>query len=62
MEYDKIKAKLEKSNQAQLLKAYDRADEITKKKLEEQFERIDFEKINELYKITKNEINFSIKF
>ena len=59
MEYNKIKAKLEKSNQAQLLKAYDRADDMIKKKLEEQFERIDFEKVNELYEITKNEINFN---
>ncbi|MBR2743866.1 MAG: UDPGP type 1 family protein [Clostridia bacterium] len=59
MDYNEMKSKLEEYNQMQILKAYDRADEKTKKELECQIERIDFKQVADLFETTKNEINFN---
>ncbi len=53
-----IKIKLEKYGQQHIIDAYDRANDETKKILEEQIERINLEQVNELFKTTKNEVSF----
>ena len=58
MEYNEMKSKLEKYNQTQILKAYDRANETTKKELESQVERINFQQVAELFETTKEEVSF----
>ena len=58
MEYNEMKSKLENYNQTQILNAYDRADDATKKKIESQVERIDFKQVAELFETTKEEVNF----
>ena len=57
MTREEIIKKLENNGQMHIIKAYDRADQETKKILEEQIERIDFNQVNDLFETTKNEIN-----
>ena len=59
MKYDEIQSKLTEYGQTQILKAYDRADDETKKVLESQIERIDFKQVADLFETTKNEVNFN---
>lgn len=59
MDYNKLEEKLRTNNQVQILNAYNRAEEKTKKDLEEQIERIDFNQVAELFETTKHEVNFN---
>ena len=59
MNIDELESKLESANQTQILKAYNRADEETKKELLDQVERIDFSQVADLYETTKHEVNFN---
>lgn len=56
--YEEMKTKVEKYNQKQVLANYEKSDEDVKQELAEQIERIDFEKVNNLYDSTKEEISF----
>ena len=56
MNFEEMKEKLERYGQTHVITAYNRADELTKEKLLEQVERINFEQLQELYKSTKEEI------
>lgn len=58
MTYEDLKTKLEKNKQSHILSNYDLADNNTKKILEEQISRIDFEQVNGLYETTKEEVSF----
>ena len=59
MNIDELENKLKSANQMQILSAYNRADEDTKKELINQVERIDFSQVADLYEKTKNEVNFN---
>ena len=59
MNIDELEDKLKSANQMQILKAYNRADDETKKELLDQVERIDFSQVSELYETTKHEVNFN---
>ena len=59
MNSEEFEAKLKSANQTQIINAYDRADEETKRMLMEQVERIDFNQVADLYETTKHEVNFS---
>ncbi len=59
MDSNKLEEKLKASNQTQIIKAYDRANDEIKKELESQIERIDFCQVADLYETTKHEINFN---
>ena len=58
MSQDELKAKVEKYGQNQIMANYEKLDEKTKEELAEQIERIDFEKLNNLYEQTKEEVSF----
>lgn len=58
MTYEEMQTKANKYNQNQIIASYNRADEETKKVLEEQISRIDFEQVNDLFETTKNEVSF----
>ena len=58
MSYEDLKTILEKNKQSHILSNYNLADDNTKKILEEQINRIDFEQINGLYETTKDEVSF----
>ncbi len=53
-----LKAKVEKYGQAQIMSNYSNLSDELKKELEEQIERIDFEKSNKLFEQTKQEVSF----
>lgn len=59
MNIDELESKLKSANQLQILSAYNRADDDTKKELIDQVERIDFSQIADLYETTKHEVNFN---
>lgn len=59
MNIDELESKLKSANQLQILSAYNRADDDTKKELINQVERIDFSQIADLYETTKHEVNFN---
>lgn len=59
MNIDELENKLKSANQMQIMSAYNRADEDTKKELINQVERIDFSQIADLYETTKHEVNFN---
>lgn len=56
--YEEMKTKVEKYNQKQVIANYEKSNEAVKQELAEQIERIDFEKINNLYESTKEEVSF----
>lgn len=58
MTYEEMQIKANKYNQNQIITSYNRADEETKKVLEEQISRIDFKQVNDLFETTKNEVTF----
>ena len=59
MNIDELENKLKSANQMQIFKAYNRADEETKKEIINQVERIDFSQVADLYETTKHEVNFN---
>lgn len=59
MDYDEMVSKLKANNQEHIIKAYERANEETKKILMEQIERIDLKQVADLFEETKEETNFS---
>ena len=59
MNSQELEAKMMSVNQGQIISAYKRADEDTKKELLSQIERIDFNQVAELYETTKHEVNFN---
>lgn len=58
MSFEELKEKVEKNGQGQILANYNKLDDSAKKELEEQINRIDFEKVNNLYEKTKEEVSF----
>ena len=58
MEYSKLKQKLNKYNQTQILDFYNTCDDNKKEKLERQINRIDFEQILQLYKSIGRKVDF----
>ena len=58
MTYEEMEAKAKKYGQTQIITNYNRSDDETRKELEEQISRIDFEQVNHLYETTKNEVTF----
>ena len=58
MTYEEMETKAKEYDQMQIITNYNRADEETKKALEEQISRIDFEQVSNLYETTKNEVSF----
>ena len=59
MNNQELETKLKSVNQGQIINAYNRADEETKRELISQIERIDFKQIADLYETTKHEVNFN---
>ena len=59
MNIDDLENKAKLSNQMQIVAAYNRADDETKKELLNQVERIDFSQVADLYETTKHEVNFN---
>ena len=59
MNIDDLENKAKSSNQMQIVAAYNRADDETKKELLNQVERIDFSQVADLYETTKHEVNFN---
>ena len=59
MNIDGLENKAKLSNQMQIVAAYNRADDETKKELLNQVERIDFSQVADLYEKTKHEVNFN---
>ena len=59
MNIDELEEKLKSADQMQILSAYNRADDDTKKELMNQVERIDFSQVADLYETTKHEVNFN---
>lgn len=59
MNIDDLENKAKLSNQMQIVAAYNRADDETKKELLNQVERIDFSQVADLYEKTKHEVNFN---
>jgi UDP-N-acetylglucosamine/UDP-N-acetylgalactosamine diphosphorylase len=58
MSYEEMNTKVKKYNQQQILANYEKIGETAKQELAEQIEKIDFEKINNLYEKTKHEVSF----
>ena len=58
MTEQELRAKVEKYGQSQIMSNYDKSSQEAKEELAEQIERIDFEKSNNLYEQTKNEVSF----
>ena len=56
MDLEEMKSKLEKYHQTHVIEAYNRGNDVTKKVLLEQVNRIDFEQLQKLYAKTKEEI------
>lgn len=56
-EYEQVKEKIEKYNQEQLLVCYDKLSKQNQEKLLKQILSIDFELMDKLFKMTKQEIN-----
>lgn len=56
MNYDDMINKLEKYGQQHVINAYERANDVTKEKILAQVERIDFDKLKELYQMTQTEV------
>ncbi|MBP3708771.1 MAG: UDPGP type 1 family protein [Clostridia bacterium] len=59
MDYDEMVSKLKANNQEHIIKAYERANEETKETLMNQIKRIDLKQVADLFKTTKEEVNFS---
>ena len=59
MNSQELEAKMKSVNQCQIISAYNRADEDTKRELLDQVERIDFKQVADLYETTKHEVNFN---
>ncbi|MBQ3407823.1 MAG: UDPGP type 1 family protein [Clostridia bacterium] len=59
MSINELETKLKAANQVQILSAYNRADDETKKELMNQIERINFSQVADLYETTKHEVNFN---
>lgn len=58
MNFEEMKSLLKKNGQEHVILAYDRANNVTKEKILNQVERIDFEKLKELYDLTKQKVEF----
>jgi len=59
MSIDELENKLKSAGQMQILSAYNRADDETKKEILNQMERIDLSQVADLYETTKHEVSFN---